>query len=259
QMLLTLATGVTWNELAAAISGHFVVAGDAATLKGGGGLDVLADSPALALIAVQDEAAADALLKTITDKLAAKAKGKGATVEAMTLDGHAGWRLGFGPVQVAVVRVDDVILVGVEPQVKAALDRAGGAHLSGTEAIDGDVVLGVHADLSATLASDDPEIVEALKSPELAPLRDNPILRLRVALDGHGLHADGDGAVSPETLFAWIFTRRVSQAAIEAPPMPPDDAQAPPPPTEAAEAAPVADEAPADAPADAPAEGDTPD
>lgn len=223
RMMLPMAAGVTWDDITAALSGHVVLAGDLLSLdrfEGGGGMP-----DGLLMLGVTDGAKADALIGKALDR--ARAKVPGIEITEAEIGGEKGRRVAMGPMQWAVVRLDDVILAGGVAAVEAALKRADGEHLSGpgADALDGDAMWAAVADLEPLLAqaAERPEAAERLNHPALAPLKQSPRVALTVHLDRSGLVWRGAGPVPGDVLAAaFVAAGRAWDAAAAAPPPAPE-------------------------------------
>lgn len=241
RMMLPMAAGVNWEDISAGLSGHVVLAGETTSMArvAAGGLP-----DALMLLGVNDEAKADVLIGKLLDRV--KAKVPGASVADVEIGGEKGRTVAMGPMKVAVVRVDDVVLVGPEAAVGAALKRADGEHLEGSmaDALDGDAMWAAVVDAGPLLAELDKQLAgdanarNPLEDPTMKPFVDDPRVAITAELDGKGILWRARAAVPLDVLAitagAWFWTVNAEVTPAAAPPAVPAPAPA------AVEAAPEA-------------------
>lgn len=224
RMMLPMAAGVNWDDISAGLSGHVVFAADMLSLAE---VDRGGMPDGFAMLGVNDEAKADALIEKLIDR--AKGKVPGVKVDEVEIGGSKGRTIAMGPMQVTVVRMDDIILFGTAEAVKAAVARADGEHLKGdlADALDGDAMWAAVADLEPMVAAIEKEIAgdanarNPFETPALAPFKKDPRVALTTTLDGKGLLWRGRGAVPADILavaagsFMWLS--RVTVTPIEQP------------------------------------------
>ncbi len=227
-MMLPMVLGFGWDDLTAAVSGHVVVAFDLASTVAVAQKGNASALQALVLVAVGDTAKADSLVPELL-KLAGKAM-PNVKPEAVTVAGHAGHKISVAGVEVAVVRVDDVLLGGTIAAIEAAVKRADGEHLTdktAVAAIDGaDVVEGVFYDgeaVAKALAEQGvPGLEAALKGKTLA---------MALRHDSHGLYGRTDtlglstmvglvGGVGASAFKKYIEASRAAERRVVSPEMP---------------------------------------
>lgn len=197
-MMLTAAAGVTWDEIGAALSGHVVTAVELANIKN---LDNPTQAEGLAMLAVNEEAAADKLLESLYGQLTTKVPG--VQVTEVEVGGAKGRKIAMGPIAVVVVRDDDVVLIGKEDTVKKAMDNSDSLGGFGAEAIDGEVVFAAYADLSKVLPelrTSEEALDKLLKDPNLAPVAEDPRFMVKLGFDKKGLLAEGEGPIPGDLL-----------------------------------------------------------
>lgn len=229
RMMLPMAAGVNWDDISAGLSGHAVFAADVMSLAE---VDRGGVPQGFAMLGVNDEAKADALI----EKLIARGKGQvpGLSVTEIELGGAKGRTIAMGPMQITVLRMDDVILAGTAEAVKAAVARADGEHLDGplADALDGDGMWAAVADLKPVVAAIEAEMKgdsdarNPFESPAMAPFKEDPRVALTVELDGKGLLWSGRGAVPADIMavvagaFMWV-SRAGMTGPVEMPAPPP--------------------------------------
>ncbi|MCA9545381.1 MAG: hypothetical protein KC613_13350, partial [Myxococcales bacterium] len=182
-MMLPMVLGFGWDDLTGALSGHVVVAfsGEsvAKAAKGGG-----ANFDGVVLLGVVDGAKADKVVPDLLKQLDKVLPG--GEIGATTVGGHAGHQVKAGPLTLAVVRVDDVLVAGPLAAVEAAVKRPDGEHLTDKEAVaalDGaDVVEGVVYDVASLAA-----MGGLADTAQLTKLLGRPVFAGALRHDRHGL------------------------------------------------------------------------
>ena len=183
--MLPMIIGVSWDDIAAAFAGHFVVAMDLSTLP-----TAMSKGPRavewLAMATVRDAQKIDAVLPPLLDRLSAI----GGAVEPATIAGQAGYlvKLGMTGEMVLVARPDVVLIGPRAASVEAAVKRSTGDNLEGKptgKPLDDDVIFAMVADLSMILelAAQRPE----LKSMNIEALRAQPDITISARLDADGI------------------------------------------------------------------------
>lgn len=190
RMMLPMAAGVNWDDISAGLSGHVVLAGEVMSLGRAADGEGMPDG--LMLLGVNDEAKADALVGKLIDRV--KGQVPGVSVSEVELAGEKGRAVAMGPMKLAVVRVDDVLLVGPQSAVDGALKRADGEHLGGphADALDGDALWAAVVDMGPVLVELQKQIIgdnarNPLETPLLKPFADDPRVALTAELDGKGI------------------------------------------------------------------------
>lgn len=190
--LLPMQIGVSYTEIADAISGHFAVAADLGKLQGAHGVDEAARGLVL-LMGVQIADRADSLL----NKLAQVAKDKlSVETSAVDINGAKGYHVGPPSEGITVVRKDDVLIAGVHEAVDAAVRGTAGLKDPAAACMDDDVALAWWWDARKALAlleaSNMPQakaIVEALRK----RLGDASGQAVWARLVGEGMRFGGEG------------------------------------------------------------------
>jgi hypothetical protein len=153
-MMLAMVAGFSYDDVKGAFSGHMALAADPASFA-----KIPAEGPGaakgLVLIGVADEAKADAMLPKLLDL--AKKGAPDLEVAAVEIEGAKGHSVAMKGLKAVAVRDGDVVVVGLEAEVKAAIARKkAGEGLkfdAGKSALDdAGVVYGVHYDMKGIAA-----------------------------------------------------------------------------------------------------------
>ena len=153
-MMLAMVAGFSYDDLKAAFSGHAAFAVDPVAVA-----KIGTDGPAamkgLVMLGVAEEAKADKLIPQLLEL--AKKAAPDLVVAAVDIDGAKGHSVTMKGVTAVAVRDGDVVLLGLESEVKAAIARKkSGDSLkfdAGKSALDdAGVVYGVHYDMKGLVA-----------------------------------------------------------------------------------------------------------